>query len=230
MITVRVSLANRLNGTPFKVEVRYALFDNEHTLYNPSQEFRNAILNKLYAYISSSLGIGHDDLESEAQILRDRYGKRPMIVLFSMGHNLPFAEMSRASYLDVDPSDFGITSDNKLAESLNSIPIRKSIHTNSPSDFGFMIIKALGLEGCFEKVIGPDNLDFEVKPAAAALAKALKIAGYVTDESIFIDNNPEVAHMADGLGMHGITVGRSNSTTERNIDTIYDLVRMFRSE
>lgn len=77
---------------------------------------------------------------------------------------------------------------------------KKAIVTNKPQDITLQILDALGLSGCFEKVIGM-HAGYPPKPDPAALNHVIHSLGGIAEKTVYVGDSPVDAETSSAAGV-----------------------------
>ncbi|KAK5846727.1 putative C24B11.05 [Gossypium arboreum] len=132
------------------------LFDVDDTLYPLSSGLSKACTTNIQEFMIEKLGIEGDKVSEINRVLYRNYGTS-MAGLRAIGYNFNYDEYhsfvhGRLPYENLKP-------DYVLRNLLLSLPIRKVIFSNGDEVHVAKVLKKLGLEGCFERVISFDTLN-----------------------------------------------------------------------
>jgi putative hydrolase of the HAD superfamily len=107
-------------------------------------------------------------------------------------HDIPIA-----SYLQPEP---------ELGQMLDAIPLRKAIYTNATSEYGWRVMRTLGVSDRFEQVIGIEEVGLRNKPRRDAFECALGLLGARGEECIMVEDAARNLRPAKELGLGTILV------------------------
>jgi putative hydrolase of the HAD superfamily len=189
-------------------KLRYILFDLDETLY-PTRSGLMARIGRLMGrYMEERLGMSPAEVPSLRRHYYHTYGTTMRGLQIHHGidpedylayvHDLPLEDY-------IGPND---TLDGVLAE----IAIEKAVFTNASKEHARRVLKVLGIERHFNRVIDVRDLGYIGKPDPKAYRRALEILGAGGDECLLVDDNVRNLEPAKKLGM--ITVLVSNENTE----------------
>jgi putative hydrolase of the HAD superfamily len=178
--------------------------DLDETVYPPACGVWEAISDRMERYMHERLGLPLEEIPTMRKTLFQQYGT-----------TLRGLQMTRhideRDYLDF-VHDVGVDRllkpDPGLREVLLRYPQRKIILTNADRTHSARVIRAVGLEGCFESIIDIYDIAPYCKPMPEAYQAALRIAGETAAERcVFIDDSPLNLDGARALGFLTIQVG-----------------------
>jgi putative hydrolase of the HAD superfamily len=164
----------------------YLLCDLDETLYPTSCGLMQAVSARMSAFVAEYLGVGREEAARIRARLRVTYGTTLTGLMREYG--LQVAEQYLAYTHDVPVGDF-LTEDPRLAEALASIPLPKSVLTNSPLEHAERVLNRLGIRGRFERVFDLRFNGFIGKPDPAVYNRALEALGRRAAEVLLVDNH-----------------------------------------
>ncbi|RDV00087.1 pyrimidine 5'-nucleotidase [Trinickia dinghuensis] len=165
------------------------LFDLDNTLHHASHAIFPAINEAMTRYIVDSLGVE----TAEADRLRVRYTRRYGATLLGLARHHP-----------IDPHDFlrvvhtfhdlpaMVRSERGLARLVAALPGRKLILTNAPEKYARDVLRELGIERLFERVIAIEDMrrhgSWHAKPDLPMLRRVLREARVPTEDAILVED------------------------------------------
>lgn len=164
----------------------YLLCDLDETLYPTSCGLMQAVSARMSAFVAEHLGVGREEAARIRSRLRVVYGTTLTGLMREYG--LQVAEQYLAYTHDVPVADF-LAEDPRLAEALASIPLPKSVLTNSPLEHAERVLNRLGIRGQFERVFDLRFNGFTGKPDPAVYSRALGVVGRRAAEVLLVDNH-----------------------------------------
>lgn len=180
------------------------LFDVDDTLYPPSTGIWDLIGDRIDLFIQAKLGL---DAEATAK-LRKRLYAMYGTTLRGLVEEYGIDRWEYLAFVHDVPVERILQPDPALRRVLEETNLRKLIFTNADRNYAARVVKSLGLEGCFARII--DILDIwpACKPQEAAYQTALALAGNLSaKDTIFIDDTPGNLDTAHQLGFFTILVG-----------------------
>jgi putative hydrolase of the HAD superfamily len=142
------------------------LFDLDGTLYDDVPTRREFFeLLTAYARDKQVPTDGCDEIEIMAATLKAKHGTGSSILAFQLEYGLDLDEVIAATVLRIDLERCGIDrADVQRRKALDSIDGRKIVFTNSPSGYAAKVLSYVGLDSCFERLVGLKELDNLTKP------------------------------------------------------------------
>jgi len=197
--------------------LKLIIFDLDNTLYSRNSGMLQEIGRRIELWLRN-----HFDLPGEEAVAMRhdyflRYGTTlgGLVALHDVDareflafvHNVPTAE-----YLDSNPA---------LAAMLTSIPLRKAVYTNAPSEYAGRVLRTLEVADCFEQVIGIEEVGLRNKPSRDAYERALALLNARGSECIMIEDSARNLRPARALGMATVLVG---DESDENADFVLENV------
>jgi putative hydrolase of the HAD superfamily len=188
--------------------VSYLLIDLDETLYPSSSGLIGEISGRMTRFVADYLQLG----EEKAARLRRRLSREHGTTLTGLMNEYGFQEPE--AYLEfshpVEVERF-LHKDPELAQALSSIPLPKSILTNSPWEHAVRILRYLEIEHLFEKIFDIRFSEFRGKPDKAVYRKVLDELGRSPHEVLFVDNRLDYLLSFQELGGRVLLVSEDSS-------------------
>jgi len=174
------------------------LCDLDETLYPSSCGLMQAVSVRMSAFVAEYLRVG----EAEAVRIRRRLRVVHGTTLTGLmrEHGLEVAEQYLAYTHDVPVEDF-LAEDPRLAAALSSIPLPKSVLTNSPLEHAERVLNRLGIRPLFDRIFDLRFNGFTGKPDSSVYTRALGELGRRAPEVLLVDNHFD--YLAPFLAMGG---------------------------
>jgi len=202
------------------------IFDLDDTLYPPDLGVWEHIGDRIELYLHTVFDIPIGQVTTVRKALFHEYGTtlRGLQILYNVDphdylkfvHDIPIQQ-----YLQPAP---------QLRAALEAVPHRKVIFTNADFSHAQRVIRALGLDGLFDKVIDIIDVMPFCKPQPEAFGKAFEHLG-ITDPALcaLFDDSPRNIRTARALGIFTIHVGKNSShiTGDLNINSLEDILSVF---
>jgi pyrimidine 5'-nucleotidase len=200
-------------------------FDLDSTLYPESNGLWAAIRERIDRYMHERMGFSleeipilrHDFFINHGTTLRGLqiHHRVDPVDYLNFVHDLPLTE-----YLSPDPG---------LREMLLSIPGRRWVFTNSDAPHANRVLRALGIQDCFEGMIDILKMDPLCKPRDDAYTFALETAGCTNPKACaLLDDSIRNLAPAKAMGFFTVLIG-SNGThpsVDRSLIDIHELPEM----
>jgi putative hydrolase of the HAD superfamily len=186
-------------------------FDLDETLYPQESGVWDAIADRIDSFMLDILKFPQEEILPMRSRLFKQYGTTlkglQSVCEIDTGHYLQYVH-------DV-PIEALLKPNLALREVLLRYPQRKVIFTNADLPHAERVIKALGLEGCFDLVVDILDIAPHCKPEPEAFQIALHKAGNPPpEECVLLDDKPSNLAIARQLGMYTILVGQNGNCPE----------------
>jgi putative hydrolase of the HAD superfamily len=178
------------------------VFDLDNTLYPPTIRLFDQIERRMTDYVMRTLGVE----AAAADALRAHYWQTHGTTLAGLmrEHGIdptPYLE----DVHDIDLSE--VPPAPALSAALGRLPGRKLVYTNGSREHARRVTRAIGLDGCFDRLYGFEDAAYVPKPEAAAFATVFALDGLSpTRAAMFEDDHRNLA-VPHGLGMRTVLVG-----------------------
>ena len=183
--------------------IKYLVFDLDETLYPKDSGLMGAINERIRSYMVDKLGFDPATVE---QIRRNYYLKygtslRGLMVEYGIDpedylayvHDIPLEQ-----YLSPDSRD--------LREALSHINLEKIIFTNASTEHALRILRFMGLEEFFSRIVDIRALGYICKPAPEAFVRFLDIIKAKGEECILVEDSLRNLRVAKDFGMTTVLV------------------------
>lgn len=188
--------------------ISYLLFDLDNTLYPESSPLGAEIERRINGYAARYLGVSEQEADRLRQTEKMAYGTT--MRWLSERHGMSDVE----DYIEaVHPENVGdfIEKNRGLKALLESIPLPKSILTNSPPIHAHRILRYLDIEDCFEHVFDLAFSSYRGKPHPETYRSALAAIGKRAEEVAFIDDIPGYLSGFKALGGVAVLIDETGS-------------------
>jgi len=197
--------------------LKFIIFDLDDTLYRRDSGLMQEVGRRIQLWVCNHLGATWE----EAITLRREYFRRYGTTMggliaehnvdvhdyLTFVHDIPVEE-----YIDPHPA---------LAAMLDSIPLRKAIYTNATSEYGWRVLRALGVADHFEQVIGIERVDLRNKFYRDAYERMLALLGVQGSECIMVEDAVRNLRPAKALGLTTILV---DAEPDESVDFVVESV------
>ncbi|MBV2235097.1 MAG: pyrimidine 5'-nucleotidase [Sterolibacterium sp.] len=189
------------------------LIDLDNTLHDATPHIFPQIHRDMTAYVARSLQLPH----AAADQLRLDYWQRYGATLVGM-----------MRHHDTDPHDFlwqthqfpaladMLVFEQQLARSLQQLPGRKILFTNSPQHYAEAILEAIGIRPLFDALYAIEALQFHPKPDVASFLHLLQQEALPAAHCVMIEDSAANLHTAKTLGMQTVLI---NTDQQRDLAT-----------
>ena len=176
-------------------------FDHDNTLYSPACRLWDAISQRINTFIQYRLNVPIQEIESIRKYCRENFE----IILKGLQKIFPAKNEEYLDYVhDLDLSLY-ISEDMQLKNILNSLPHNKIIFTNSDRNHASRVLKTLGIEDCFKKIIDIYDISPFNKPQKESLLKALQLScELIPSHCGIVDDRDSNLTVSTDMGFKGI--------------------------
>lgn len=187
---------------------RFILFDLDDTLYSRDAGLLKELGHRIQAWLCQRLGLTWE----EAFVIRRDYFQRYGTTLGGLvveqevdTHDyLTFVhDIKVEAYLDPNPA---------LAAMLAALPLRRIIYTNATAAHSRRVLRALGVEAYFERIIAIEEMGLRNKLYRDAYERALALLGAQGPECIMVEDSAPNLGPAKALGLTTVLVGTDGAT------------------
>ena len=196
-------------------------FDLDNTLYPKNSGLWEAIGARINLYLQDFMKMAPEEIANFREYCHKNYGT----TLQGLKNTMEVDEDHYLSFVhDVELSKF-LDKDKHVANTLESLPQRKIVFTNSDKKHAGRVLQYLEINHLFDQTIDVQMTEPYVKPHQKSYKKALELAGYQSSEGcVFIDDMLPNVVSADELGFFSILIGDDeNSDYPHQIDDIDQL-------
>ena len=179
------------------------LFDLDNTLYSETCGVFDLIDIRMNEWLTTRLHIPANEVDQFRTHYFLKYGTTLRGLM--LHHGVDPREFLDFVH-DVPVGDF-LTVDEELRRTLEVIPSRKIIFTNSDYKHANRILDALGVRDLFEKVFDIEAMRFVPKPNPEPYQLALEYLSLSPAECLLIDDMERNLIPARQIGMHTVLIG-----------------------
>jgi putative hydrolase of the HAD superfamily len=184
--------------------MEFILFDLDNTLYSAEKEVFALMDLRINRYMVEVVGIPHDEVDE----LRRTYWKRYGVTMQGLMRHHGVDPEDYLSYVhDIDVGGL-LHPDPELRQTLQSLPLRRAVFTNSSLDHSERVLNALGLTGAFEEIFDIRVAGYLPKPCPEPYHAVLDRLGVSASHCIFVEDSQENLRTAKDIGMGTILVGQ----------------------
>lgn len=177
-------------------DITHLIFDLDETLYLPETGLLKAIDRRIDLFLQKKLAL---DLP-EVTVLRREYFQKYGTTLRGVCeiHGIDPNEYFRHAYI----SEVGeyLAPDPLLHRILEDIPLCKLIFSNSPKEHITRVLKALGINRCFQEVFDLRFSDYLGKPNPFSYRLLLEALAVKAENCLFFDDQPANLETAKNMG------------------------------
>ncbi len=194
-------------------QLSHILIDLDATIYPSSGGFPKEMERRTTDFVAKFLKISPEIAREKRRFYVETYGSTLKGLIIEHG----FSDSERY-FANNHPVDVGkyIKKNPHLFKALSSIPIPKSVLTNSAIEHAHRVIDYLGIREVFDNIFDLKFNDLIGKPNTAAYTKPLKFLSKGAEEVLFVDDKVEFLKPFRELGgkiLHVCESGRCEEET-----------------
>lgn len=178
------------------------IFDLDDTIYPSHSGLMGEVGRRIREWLVNHLGLSAE----EAAIVQHDYYVRYGTTLGGLLAEHSIDPHSYLSFVHDVPVENFLTEDKALAAMLRSIPLRKVIYTNGTAEYGWRVLKALGVAYYFEQVIGIEEVGLRNKLHREAHEQVIALLGVPASACIMVEDSARNLAPARELGVTTILV------------------------
>jgi putative hydrolase of the HAD superfamily len=183
--------------------IKYIIFDLDETLYPKEAGLMKAIGERINRYMELKLGMERGLVEELRHNYYEQYGTTMRGLQIHYGVD----PQDYLAYVHDIPVEDYISPNEALEEALSRIEAEKVIFTNASKEHALRVLRALGVEHHFSRIIDIRALGYACKPEQEAYERLLEILGAKEEECIIVDDSARNLRPAKELGMITVLVG-----------------------
>ena len=185
---------------------RVWVFDLDNTLHNASPHIFPHINSAMTAYLQQHLGLD----EAAAGELRRHYWQRYGATLIGLmrNHATDPQHFLRATH-DFPDLPSKLVREPALRATLNRLPGRKLVFSNSPAHYAAAVLEALGIAKLFDDVFAIEHTGYRPKPDSYGFLRLFRRHRVRAGRCVMVEDTLENLKAAKRLGMATVWVTRS---------------------
>jgi putative hydrolase of the HAD superfamily len=191
--------------------IKYLIFDLDETLYPKEAGLMKVIVERMNRYMELKLGMERGLVKRLRRNYYERYGTTMRGLQIHHGVD----PQDYLTYVHNVPVKDYISPNEALEEALSEIEAEKVIFTNASEEHALRVLRALGIEHHFSRIVDIRALGYACKPEQEAYKRLLEILDAEGGECIIVDDSARNLHPAKELGMITVLVG---ADSEKGID------------
>ncbi len=198
------------------------LFDLDDTLYPPSSGVWQAIGERINRFMAERVGVPEDRVAA----LREEYYLAFGTTLNGLRANHGVDPQEYLAYVHDIPLESLLADDPALRQMLAGLPQRKVIFSNADRAHALRVMRRLGVEPFFDRIIDIHAVDFVNKPDIESYRRALDLLGEAdARRCMIIDDLLRNLLPAKSLGMRTVWVHPAGDQpgADHHIPRILDL-------
>ena len=182
--------------------LKFIIFDLDDTLYPRNSGLMQEVGHRIQLWVCNHLGLTWEEAVALRREYFHRYGT-------TMGGLIAKHDVDAHDYLvfvhDIPVEEY-LKPNPALDVMLASIPLRKAVYTNATSEYGWRVLRALGVAGHFERVVGIEEVGLRNKPYRDAYERMLALLGAQGPECILVEDAARNLRPAKALRMTTVLV------------------------
>ncbi len=180
----------------------HIVFDLDETLYPRGSGLFEEMAGRIEAWVERALHLPPEEAQALRRAYIQRYGT-------TLGGLIAEQQVDVEDYLafvhDV-PVEALLRPDPALAQMLAAIPLHRVVFTNGVAEYGWRVLRALGVDRQFERIVGIREVGLCNKPRLEAYQRMLTLVGADGPASIMVDDRAVNLPPAKQLGMTTVLV------------------------
>jgi len=197
--------------------LKFIIFDLDDTLYPRNSGLMQEVGHRIQLWVRNHLGLTWEEAVALRREYFHRYGT-------TMGGLIAEHDVDAHNYLvfvhDIPVEEY-LKPNLALDAMLASIPLRKAVYTNATSEYGWRVLRALGVAGHFERVVGIKEVGLRNKPYRDAYERMLALLGARGPECILVEDAARNLRPAKALGMTTVLV---DAEPDEGVDFVVESV------
>lgn len=179
------------------------IFDLDDTLHNASAHIFPVMNRAMTQYIMDELNLD----EIAAHKLRQHYWRIYGATLKGLmrHHGVDAYHFLQETHRLIDLPNMVIQV-KKLKSLIKSLPGRKCVFTNAPSEYAIRVLQLMGIDDCFELVFSVESTKFYAKPSVRGFQMLLKTLKTSPSHCVMLEDNAAALMTAKRLGMRTVWV------------------------
>lgn len=183
--------------------IKFIIFDLDNTLYPRNTGLLQEVGKRIQTWLCQGLGLTWEQAAVTRRDYFQRYGT-------TLGGLVAEHDVDTHDYLafvhDV-PVETYLGSNPALAAMLDALPLRRVVYTNATAEYSWRVLRTLGVDDYFERVIGIEDVELRNKPYRDAYECVLALLGAQGPECIMVEDLARNLEPAKALGMTTVLVG-----------------------
>jgi putative hydrolase of the HAD superfamily len=198
------------------MQFEYVIFDLDDTLYPRHTGLMQEIAHRIKLWVESTMGLS----EMEAAELRHGYLHKYGTTLGGLIAEHQVDVDAYLAFVHDMPVDQYIRPNPPLRESLAAIPLRKAVFTNATSEHAQRVLRVLGIDDCFQHVIGIREVGLTNKPRPEAYERLLHILQVSGPQCILVEDRLINLGPPKQMGMTTVLVSSTPTDSDEMVDYV----------
>ncbi len=183
--------------------VKYVLFDLDETVYAKDNGLMTMVSQRISDYMHTRLGMDSKTVEELRAKYYKEYGTTGRGL--HLHHSLDWEDY--LSFVHDVPVEEMLKPNSRLDQMLAALDEQKIIFTNATADHALRVLRALGVERHFERIIDICELEHIAKPDVRAYHKVLRLLNAQPQECILVEDHVRNLRPGKELGMTTVLIG-----------------------
>lgn len=208
--------------------IDYWIFDLDGTLY-PRQKINEEIDVKTVEFLQKKFNLTREEANKEKSL---KYSSYNIAVQTLVNSDTP--ELAREfHYFVKEIYQRNLSQDTGLNDALSKLSGKKYILTTTEKGYAEELLKGMGILQHFEKIYGPKETNYIIKPNAEAYLKVIKDNNIDIEKTVMIEDSFNNIIGAKKIGLKTIFIDNFNNRSNINMDFVdiysIDLVNTLQS-
>jgi putative hydrolase of the HAD superfamily len=187
--------------------LKVILFDLDQTLYRRESGLQQEVGRRIQTWLCDRLGLPWD----QAGVLRRDYFVRYGTTLNGLMVEKGIDAHDYLTFVHDIPVEAYLKPDRALAGMLAALPLRRVVYTNATQEYSWRVLVALGVCGCFERVIGIEDVGLRNKLYRKAYERVLALLDVQGDECIMVEDSARNLSAAKTLRITTVLVAQDGT-------------------
>jgi putative hydrolase of the HAD superfamily len=193
--------------------VKLIIFDLDDTLYARENGLMGEVGHRIQMWLCDHLELSWE----EAVVLRRKYYHQYGTTLGGLIEEHDVDAHDYLVYVHDIPLEEYIGPNPALDAMLADIPLRRVIYTNATAEYAWRVLRVLGVDSHFERVIGIEDVNLLNKPYQEAYERVLVRLDAWGPECIMVEDSARNLRPAKALGMTTVLV---NAPPDWSVDYV----------
>jgi len=204
--------------------IKYILFDLDDTLYSKETGLMAAVGQRIHEYMQERLGLD----PVTARDLRRHYLQTYGTTLKGLQVHYNIDTDDYLFYVHDVPLDDYLKPDEALDRALTEIQAEKIVFTNATTEHARRVLRFLGVEHHFSRIVDLRATNYENKPQPGAYRCVLDTLGARPEECLIVEDSVRNLRPAKEMGMVTVLVnGSGGDGVDFAIDDVTQVGEVF---
>jgi putative hydrolase of the HAD superfamily len=188
--------------------IEYMLLDLDETVYSKDTGLMDLVSRRIGDYMMSRMGMDSETVSAFRRRYYEKYGTTSRGLY--LHHNLDPEDYF--SFVHDVPVEKFLKPDDRLDQMLATLEVKKAIFTNATADHARRVLRALGVDRHFPRIIDIRDLEHIPKPDIRAYRKALELLCARPEDCVLVEDWPRNLKPGKALGMTTVLIGNERGT------------------